>query len=127
MSDSDPAATFSRLARELSRRGLLYLHVVEPASGQGVPPGAPRITPILRDVFEGALIVNGGYDGASGEAALAARAADLVAYGVPFIGNPDLPERFRRGAPLNQADPATFYSGEEKGYTDYPSLEPVAA
>ena len=127
MSDSDPIATFSYLAGALNRRGLLYLHVAEPVTGPQAASSAPRITPIVRRVFEGAVIVNGAYDRASGEAAVAAGMADLVAYGVPFLANPDLPERFRRHAPLNQPDAATFYMGEEKGYIDYPILESVPA
>ena len=125
MSDSDPVDTFSYLAGQLGRRGVLYLHVAEPRSA--VPPSSPRITPILRERFPGTLVVNGGYDGQSGEAAVAAGEADLVAYGVRFLANPDLPERFRRNAALNEPDVATFYTGEEKGYIDYPLLEPVAA
>jgi N-ethylmaleimide reductase len=125
MSDSSPAATFSYLAEELSRRGVLYLHIAEPLPA-AQSPGA-RMTPILRSRFSGALVVNGGYDRESGESAVASGDADLVAYGVRFLANPDLPERFRRNAPLNQPDTATFYTGEEKGYVDYPTLEAAAA
>ena len=125
MRDSDPRATFSYLAEEFSRRGLLYLHVAEPIGSGNA--GAPRITPLLRGIFRGALIVNGGYDRESGERAVADGEADLVAYGVPYLANPDLPERFRRNAPLNQPDVATFYMGEAKGYVDYPTLEAVSA
>jgi len=123
MTDSTPVETFSYLARELSRLGLGYLHVTEAVSGKDVPSAERRITPLLRKVFQGALIVNGGYDAQAGEAALARGEADLVAYGVPFLANPDLPERFRREAPLNPPDFTTFFSGEEKGYTDYPALQ----
>jgi N-ethylmaleimide reductase len=125
MSDSNPVDTFSYLAEALSRRGVLYLHVAEPRAGG--PAHGPRITPILRRQFAGTVIVNGGYDRESGEAAVAAGAADLVAYGVLFLANPDLPERFRRNAPLNTPDTATFKMGEDKGYVDYPALEPVLA
>ena len=125
MSDSNAVATFSYLAGELSRRGVLYLHVTEPLAA--TQSRAERITPVLRSGFSGALVVNGGYDRASGEVAIASGDADLVAYGVRFLANPDLPERFRRNAPLNQPDTATFYTGEEKGYVDYPALEPAAA
>jgi N-ethylmaleimide reductase len=86
--------------------------VTEAVSGKTVPSAEQRIT----------LIVNGGYDARTGEAALSQGEAELVAYGVPFIANPDLPERFQHEAPLNPPDFATFYSGEEKGYTDYPAL-----
>jgi N-ethylmaleimide reductase len=122
MTDSNPAETFTYMARELNRLGLGYLHVTEAVSGKGVPSAEQRITPLLRKVFQGALIANGGYDAHTGEAALSRGEADLVSYGVPFLANPDLPERFRHEAPLNPPDFATFFSGEEKGYTDYPAL-----
>jgi N-ethylmaleimide reductase len=128
MSDSTPVETFSYLAAELSRRRLGYLHVAEPLSGLlAAAPGTPRITPVLRHVFEGTLIVNGGYDLDSGNRAIASGEADLVAFGAKFLANPDLPERFRRQAPLNAPQVETFYSGEEKGYTDYPTLEAIPA
>jgi N-ethylmaleimide reductase len=123
MSDSNPVETFSFIAAELSKRGLLYLHVTEPVAGPAaVPVGTTRVTPTLRETFDGALIVNGGYDAQSGHAAIARGEADLVAFGVPFLANPDLPARYRRNAALNAPDQATFYAGEEKGYTDYPAL-----
>ena len=117
MSDSDPARTFAYLAGELDRRGIVYLHVVDP-----VADGAKRVTPRLRKIFDGTYIVNGGFDYATANAAIAAGEADLVAFGVPFLANPDLTERLKRGAPLNPPDQATFYAGEERGYVDYPEL-----
>ena len=69
------------------------------------------------------MIANGGYDQASAERAISGRGADLVAFGVPFIANPDLPRRFAEGAPLAQPDPESIYEGEENGYVDYPPLE----
>jgi N-ethylmaleimide reductase len=123
MSDSNPIETFSFIAAELSRRGLLYLHVAEPVAGPAAAPaGTMRATPILRETFDGTLIVNGGYDARSGAAAIARGEADLVAYGVPFLANPDLPARYSRNAGLNAPDQATFYAGEDKGYVDYPAL-----
>lgn len=122
VTDSTPAETFTHMARELSRLGLGYLHVTEAVSGQGVPSPEQRISPLLRKAFQGAFIVNGGYDAPTGEAAIALGEADLVAYGVPFLANPDLPERFRHEASLNPVDASTFFTGEEKGYTDYPTL-----
>lgn len=117
MSDSDPVATFSHLAAELDRRGIGYLHVVDP-----VAPAEGRVTPILRKVFKGTYVVNGGFDAALANSAIAGGEADLVAFGVPFLANPDLPIRYAANATLNTADPATFYAGEEKGYIDYPTL-----
>ncbi len=100
--------------------GLGYLHVTEPVSGKQAPSPEQRISPLMRKAFQRAFIVNGGYDALTGEAALARGEAELVAYGVPFLANPDLPERFRHETPLNPVDSSTFFSGEEKGYTDYP-------
>jgi N-ethylmaleimide reductase len=123
MSDSNPIETFSFLAAELSKRSLLYLHVTEAVAGPATAPaGTPRATPILRATFNGALIANGGYDAQSGHAAVARGEADLVAFGVPFLANPDLPARYRSNAALNPPDQATFYAGEEKGFVDYPAL-----
>lgn len=119
MSDSNPVETFTYLARELSQLGLGYLHVTEAVAGK---PGTQRITPLLRETFNGALIVNGGYDARTGNDAIARGEADLVAYGMPYLANPDLLERFKTGSPLNKPDQATFYTGEEKGYVDYPAL-----
>ncbi|MBJ6764526.1 alkene reductase [Myxococcaceae bacterium JPH2] len=122
VSDSTPAETFTHMARELGRLGLGYLHVTEMVSGKDAPSPEQRISPLMRKAFHGAYIVNGGYDAQAGEAALARDEADLVAYGVPFLANPDLPARFRDAAPLNTPDAATFFTGEEKGYTDYAAL-----
>jgi N-ethylmaleimide reductase len=122
MSDSHPLATFSFIASELSKRGLLYLHVTEAVNDPTNPAGSERATPILRGKFKGALIANGGYDVRTAQAAIARGEADLVAFGVPFLANPDLPVRYRSNAALNAPDQATFYAGEEKGYIDYPAL-----
>jgi len=117
MSDSNPAETFTYLASELDARGVVYLHVVDP-----VADGGKRISPLLQGTFDGTYIVNGGFDAETAETAIRRGETDLVAFGKPFLANPDLPERYRRNAPLNTADQATFYSGEAKGYTDYPAL-----
>lgn len=115
MSDSDPLRTFSYFTEQLSRLGIVYLHVVDPIAGD------KRVAPILRRKFEGSFIVNGGFDAATAQAALDDGEADLIAFGVPFLANPDLPRRYRTKAPLNRPDQATFYAGEEKGYVDYPA------
>ena len=122
MSDSNPIATFTYIAKELGKLGLGYLHVSEAIAGPMKVDGTVRVTPFIREVFDGTLMVNGGYDAATADAAIARGEADLVAFGVPFIANPDLPLRYRKRAALNTPDAATFYAGEEKGYTDYPAL-----
>src|SRR6185369_8149812 len=125
MSGSDPLATYSFLARKLSELKLGYLHIFEGLSGSTAPPaGGVRLSPVLRKLFTGSFIVNGGYDANSGNAVIASGETDLVAFGVLFLANPDLPERFRRNSPLNKPDYLTFYEGEEKGYTDYPASQP---
>jgi N-ethylmaleimide reductase len=120
--DSAPATTFGYVAQQLNRFGLGYLHITEMDGGA---PGAagPGFDPaLLRQAWNGVLITNGGYDKARAEAAIRAGAADAVAFGVPYIANPDLVERLRADAALNAADSATFYGGDAHGYTDYPSL-----
>ncbi|MEA2780419.1 MAG: N-ethylmaleimide reductase [Rhodospirillaceae bacterium] len=120
MSDDDPPATFGYAAEQLGRRALAYLHI-----SQGGDDGHFDWQ-ALRRTFGGHFMINGGYDVARAEAALASGGADLVAFGVPFLANPDLVERFRRGAPLNVPDRATFYGGDHRGYTDYPVIEQAA-
>jgi len=77
----------------------------------------------FRPLYKGILIINKGFDKASATAVLEAGDADLVAFGVPFLANPDLVERFKKEAPLNTPDQSTFYTPGAKGYTDYPTLE----
>lgn len=116
MHDSDPQGTFDAAAALLSGYGLAYLHGVEMGD---LPFDFGR----FRRRFGSTYIANGGYDANRAEAAVASSAADLVSFGTKFLANPDLVERFRREAPLNQPDAATFYQGEERGYTDYPTLD----
>ncbi|MBM4182450.1 MAG: alkene reductase [Betaproteobacteria bacterium] len=122
MRDTAPRATFGRVVELLNAYALAYLHVTE--MGRDAPGAAgPFFEPLdLRPLWKGVFMTNSGYDKARANAVLASGRADLVAFGVPFIANPDLPERFRRDAPLNAADQATFYGGGEAGYTDYPFL-----
>lgn len=115
MSDRDPQATFNYTAKMLSRYGLAYVHVVELGAGAFDFRG-------LKRRFGGSYIANGGYDAERAEKALNSGDADLVSFGTAFLANPDLVERFQRGVALNEADPTTFYQGEEHGYTDYPTL-----
>jgi N-ethylmaleimide reductase len=123
MSDSNPRETFVRCAEELSRIGIGYIHLIEPVGGRlGVTEPDAQIASLIRAKFDGTLILNGGYDAASGNDAIEQGAADLISFGAPFLANPDLPERFRKNASLNSADSSTYYTGEEKGYTDYPVM-----
>ena len=124
MSDSHPLETFSFIASELSKRGLLYLHVTEPVgSAAAAPAGAQRATPILRSKFKGTLIVNGGYDLHTAEAVIAERRGrpGRIRRAVSGQSGSSTP-RIGSKAALNAADQATFYAGEEKGYIDYPAL-----
>src|SRR5262249_35294505 len=123
MSDSNPVATFSYIAEELNRLNIGYIHIGEAGAGpMAAPAGTGRVTPIPRHNFTGTVIVNGGYDAQSANAAITRGETDLVAFSVPFLANPDLPARYRGNGPLNAPDFTTFYAGEEKGYIDYPAL-----
>jgi N-ethylmaleimide reductase len=110
------------LCQALSPLGLLYLHIPDHAA-MGTPPVPEELKVQLRSRFDGPFILAGGFDGATAEAALAEQRADLVAFGRPFLANPDLVERLRAGAALNAPDMSTFYMPGPKGYTDYPALE----
>ena len=123
MKDSAPRELFVAAAEAMARRKIAWLHVVEGLPGTMMFVDHPeRIAPHMRKAFRGAFIVNGGYDAKAANAAIEKGDADLVSFGVPFLANPDLPERLRRGAPLNAPDFATFYSPGPKGYVDYPAL-----
>ncbi|HQQ62946.1 MAG TPA: alkene reductase [Pseudomonadales bacterium] len=119
MRDSDPIGMATWLAQKLNDFSLAYLHVMR-ADFLGEQHG--DVLTAVRAHYRGVLIGNMGYTAAEAEAAIASGQLDAVAFGVPFLANPDLPERFRRGAPLNVANPATFYNGGAEGYTDYPAL-----
>jgi N-ethylmaleimide reductase len=119
--DSDPKKLYDYIVDGLSAEKLVYLHVVEGATG-GPRDIAPFDYSSLRKRFKGAYIANNGYDLALAEKVLAAGEADLIAFGKLFIANSDLVERFKTGAELNKPDQATFYGGSAKGYTDYPTL-----
>ncbi len=119
--DSDPIGLVTWLAERLNDLPLDFLHVIR-ADFTGVQQG-DLLTPI-RGRFRGVLVANGGYGVEEAQAAVASGAVDAVAFGTPFIANPDLPERIRRGAPLAESNPATYYTPGPVGYTDYPSLVP---
>jgi N-ethylmaleimide reductase len=118
MGDSAPQQTFVHAARELDARGVAYLHLIEPVT----TPEAERLGPELRRAFTGPLILCGGFERGSAQAALDESRADLIAFGVGFIANPDLVERLRLGAPWNAPRLASFYTGGDEGYIDYPFL-----
>ncbi len=120
ISDSDPQALFNHLVEQVSLRKLAYIHIVEGATG-GPRDIAPFDFAALKKRFSGAYMANNGYDRDSAIAAVESGAADLVAFGRPFIANPDLVERLRRHGPLAQIDMATLYGGDARGYTDYPA------
>jgi 2,4-dienoyl-CoA reductase-like NADH-dependent reductase (Old Yellow Enzyme family) len=114
MGDTNPLATFGYVAQELGRRKIAFL-----CARESLGPG--RIGPQLKQRFGGVYIANQGIDQQTAEALLAAGEADAVAFGRLFLANPDLPRRFAEEAPLNQPDPATYYTPGPQGYTDYPS------
>jgi 2,4-dienoyl-CoA reductase-like NADH-dependent reductase (Old Yellow Enzyme family) len=125
--DSDPVGTFTRVAELLNPKGLAYLHIKEPSRDKGGQPVTPAATKSMRGVYKGMLIANEGYDGKTGQGALDSGLADAIAFGVPFLANPDFVERLKTGAPLNPPDQKHFYQGGAVGYTDYPTLKSQAA
>jgi N-ethylmaleimide reductase len=124
ISDSNPQALFNYVAEQLSERGLAYLHIIEGDTG-GVPV-PPFDYAKLKRLFGGIVIANNGFDKARANKAIAEGRADLIAFGKPFISNPDLVIRLLLDAPLMPANRETFYGGAEQGYTDYPILRGVA-
>lgn len=127
--DSDPAAVFVPAAAALKPFGLAYLHLIEgePGTPMSIKGNAPQLAARMREAFGGPIMLNGGLTRELAEKALAEGRADLVSVGVPVLANPDLVERWKRNAPLNAPDKATFYGGGAKGYTDYPALEMAEA
>jgi N-ethylmaleimide reductase len=120
MSDSDPQAHFSFYIQQLNQRDLCYLHILE---GDMMTQHRSLDYIQLRKAYDGPYIANNGYDQQRAQQAIADHASDLVAFGTPFLANPDLVTRFKTGASLNDIDHDTFYGGTEKGYTDYPFLD----
>jgi N-ethylmaleimide reductase len=121
ISESNPQALYDYIVDHLNALKLTYIHVIEGATG-GARDFAPFDFGSLRKRFKGAYIANNGFDFDLATKALAADQADLIAFGKPFISNPDLVERLQHGAPLNEYDKNTFYGGGAKGYIDYPVL-----
>jgi N-ethylmaleimide reductase len=117
--DADTDAVYTQLTRELSRIGLVYLHLVD-HSAMGAPPVSADLKATLRTTFRGAFMLAGGYDRARAEADLEAKRGDLIAFGRPFLANPNLVEKLRTNRELVAIDPTTFFTPGEKGYLDYP-------
>ncbi|HJV18659.1 MAG TPA: alkene reductase [Sediminibacterium sp.] len=115
--------THDYIVQRLNDYGLAYLHLTEPfVPVDDVPHAVTQVAKHFRPLYKGTLIINKGFDKAKAIKVLEDGDADLVAFGVPFIANPDLVKRYETDVPLNTADPATFYVPGEKGYTDYPAL-----
>lgn len=123
MEDADPEATFGAFASKLDALGIAFIEVVEDSFQGNHASGRPdAVIEAIQKAFSRTYISNGGYTADETRERIAAGKTDLVTFGRPFIANPDLPERFRLGAPLNKWDDSTFYGGDEHGYIDYPSL-----
>jgi N-ethylmaleimide reductase len=119
--DSDPRPIFTYAVEQLNRYGLAFIHVIEGATRTSRDGYGGFDAHELRDVFKGGYIGNNRYDLELAQARIASGEVDAVAFGRPFISNPDLVERLRRGLPLSEPDQATFYGGDAHGYVDYPS------
>ncbi|MEV4734739.1 alkene reductase [Saccharopolyspora sp. NPDC049426] len=133
MADSDPAAVFGHVLDVLDDAGVAYLHLVEPGIGgsQDVTNDHDRARQSLgsswaRENYSGKIIAAGGYEADSAKSVVARGHADAVAFGRPYISNPDLPTRIAANAPLAESDRATYYGGDDTGYIDYPTLEDIA-
>ncbi|MDQ0317242.1 alkene reductase [Amorphus orientalis] len=127
LTDSDPMPLFERVVDILNGFGLAYLHFVEGQTGGSRDLAEGQSIEALRARFDGAYMANNGYDRQMAIDAVETGKADLVAFGRPYIANPDLAERLEKNAPLNEPDRKTFYGGGREGYTDYPALDESAA
>jgi NADH:flavin oxidoreductases, Old Yellow Enzyme family len=127
MQDSSGLALWEYAIAELGKRNIAYLHLIEPRSDftndeKPLDMEAPDVASLFKKTFGGPIISAGGFVPETAASTVASGKSDAVAFGRPFIANPDLPERIRRGAPLNKHNRATFYGGGAEGYTDYPFL-----
>lgn len=121
--DDDPKPTFSFAGRELSARGIAYLHLADTSvMAPGVEQRTADLVEVMAGSYAGPVVLNGGFGAEGAREVIAKQWATAVAFGRPFIANPDLVERFRVGAELNTPDPVTYYGGGAPGYTDYPTL-----
>lgn len=121
--DSNPTDLYSYLLKELDQMPLLYIHLMNAMFPTDNLPQYPRdVMEVFGKISKHPIIANGGYTRETGEKELETGIAQMISYGALFLANPDLPERFVLSAELNQPDRATMYGGNEKGYTDYPTL-----
>lgn len=118
-SDTDPVALYTFLAKKLNPLKLAYLHVMR---GDVLGELEGEVLKPIRAAYEGIIVANMGYTAAEADQDIAKGEIDAVAFGVPYLANPDLPERFAKDAPLNEPDPNTFYAPGPEGYNDYPTL-----
>ncbi len=126
--DSDPESVFVPAARALNAMGIAFLELREQSPGSSFGASdVPKLSPQIRKVFTGPLVLNQEYTLAGAQADLDSGVADAISWGRRYIGNPDLVERFRAGAPLTDDNPKTWYAKGAAGYTDYPTLEATAA
>ena len=122
--DSNPAPLFTAAASALDALGIGFLELREPGpDGTFGNTDVPKQSPAIRAAFKGPLILNSDYNVDLAEAALASGLADAIAFGRPYIGNPDLVERIRDGAEWSADNPQTWYAPGPEGYIDYPALE----
>ena len=128
VNDSDPQALFTAAAAMLEKRGIAFLELREQRpDGTFGRTDVPAVSPHIRKVFSGPLVLNGDYSRADALDAVASGRADAIAFGRPFISNPDLIERLRVGAPIAESDVPTWYAPGPKGYVDYPRHDEVVA
>jgi len=126
--DSDPLPLFTALAERLEELKVPWIELREarqPTSARAVP--TEPVSPAMRPIYSGRILLNSDYDGPSARERLAEGIADGISFGRPFISNPDLVHRIAVGAPLSPGDVSTFYSGDAKGYVDYPALDQAEA
>ncbi|MDQ3290977.1 MAG: alkene reductase [Bacteroidota bacterium] len=126
--DEETIPTFEYIVKRLNEYNLAYLHLSEPfVPVDNVPFAVAEVAKHFRPLYNGTLIINKGFNQETGNQIIAEGLADLVAFGIPFISNPDLPERFAQNAELATPDKNTFYAGGAQGYVDYPALSEIEA
>ena len=127
ISDTNPEPLYTYVVEKINALKLAYLHVIEGETGGTRDVQGAFDLQVLRRAFDGLFMANNGYDKALAQSTLATKRADLIAFGRPYISNPDLVERLKAGAALTEPDQATMYGGDAKGYIDYPSMSDEAA